>query len=335
MASVRSIAEHLNISSATVSRVLNSRPGIAAETRQRVLHAAAQLGRDRSVGLKSSRYIGFIHPLGQFVGNMGAYHAALLGSIASSLGQQQYDLALIDPFRDKRPDETYTQFFFRKELQGVIVQVRPQNAAMVRAIAEEAFPMVVVASRYEDPNINWVAVDSRSGYEQAVEYLHDLGHRRIALVDREMRDFDHDERAAGYLAACQRLGLEADENLHWIALETRNGGASAIRRIMSMTNRPTAVVFTAGEATRGALRACAELGVKVPDQLSIIGIDDTIERHMTYPSYTAVCQSVEALGAEAVSMLGQLLSGTAQPPLHVMLPTIFEVHGSTGPAPTE
>lgn len=334
MATVRSIADHLNISTATVSRVLNSRPGISPETRQRVLDAVKQLGHERAVGLKACRYVGFIHPLGQFAGNLGEYHAAVLGGLGKALGQQQFDLAVIDPFRDKRPDESYTQFFLRKDLRGVVVQVRPHNAHMVQAIADEGFPMIVIASRYEQPNVNWVVVDSGKGYEKVAQHLFDLGHRRIVLATREAPDFDHDERVRGFQEGCRRLGIELDPQLFWITVEDATGGVSVIRRLASMPNRPTAVVFTAPAPTRGALRTCAELGISVPRDLSIVGFDDTRQRLETYPSYTAVCQNAEALGIEAGSLLTRILDGTIDQPVRVVLPAVFEVHQSTGPAPS-
>lgn len=334
MATVKQIADHLRVSSATVSRVLNSRPGIAPSTRRRVLSAANKLGRERNVGLKASRYIGFVHPLGQFIGNIGEYHAALLGGMGQALGQQQYDLALIDPYRDKRPDETYTQFFMRKDLLGVIIQVRPRNVPMVEAIAQEGFPMLVVASRHEHPKVNWLVVDSASQYVAAVEHLYHLGHRRIALAVRDPRDYDHDERVRGFMEGCRRFKLPVDPALCWTVTGDVSSGASVIRRMSSLPDRPTAVVFTNGAPTRGALRACAELGWSVPGDLSIVGFDDSTRRYEAAPTYTSVCQDAEALGLEAASLMGRILDGTIAQPVHAVLPGLFEVHQSTGaPSP--
>lgn len=332
MATVKEIADHLQISSATVSRVLNSRPGIAPTTRQRVLDAATELGFGRGgVGLKSSRYIGFVHPLGQFAGNIGEYHAALLGGMGLALGQQQFDLALIDPYRDKRHDETYSQFFMRKDLQGVILQVRPHNLPVAEAVAREGFPMLLIASALEHPKANYVVVDSASGYEQAVEHLHHLGHRRIALVERDVMDYDHTQRTAGFDRACQRLRLPLEPQLRFQCSADTRAGSSIVRRIMTMPDRPTAVVFVNSGPTRGALRACADMGLSVPGDLSIVGFDDGERRFETVPAYTSVCQDAEALGGEAASLIGKLLSGTADTPVRRTLPSIFEVHASTGP----
>jgi DNA-binding LacI/PurR family transcriptional regulator len=333
MASVREIAEHLSVSPATVSRVLNSRPGIGDATRKRVLEAASQMGLGRHTGLKTTRYVGYVHPLGHFVGHMGDYHASLIGGIVACLGQDQYDLALIDPYRDKRPDETYAQFFMRKDLRGVIVQVRAENAHVVEKIAEERFPMVTVASTCDSPKVNWVVCDSGRETQRAVEYLGGLGHRRIALAIRLELDHDHLARREGYRAAMRGMFGEADPALEFGVFSEMSAGASLIRRFFSLAQPPTAVVFTNSDPTLGALAACREMGLDVPGRLSVIGFDDSAKRYQCVPPFTAICQDAQRLGHEAASSLVKLMEGDLTPPIRVTLPAAFEVHATTGPPP--
>ena len=335
MASVREIAEHVNLSPATVSRVLNSRPGISDDTRRRVLAAASQMGVARHTGLKTTRYIGFVHPLGHFVGNMGDYHASMIGGVVACLGQDQYDLALIDPYRDKRADETYAQFFMRKDLRGVIVQVRDENAHVVDRIAEEGFPMVTVASESDSPKVNWVVCDSGREVTRAVHYLARLGHRRIALGIRPESDFDHVSRRAGYRAAHRELGWSLDPALEYDVLAESEAGASLVRQLVSETHRPTAILFTDPAPTVGALVACRQVGLDVPGELSIIGLDDSRTRYQCSPPYTAICQDAQRLGHEAASALVKLIEGDLTGPVQLRLPAVFEVHATTGPAPAQ
>lgn len=333
MASVREIADHLNVSPATVSRVLNSRPGIGEKTRQRVIEAATQMGFGRHVGLKTTRYIGFVHPLGHFIGNMGDYHASLLGGVVACLGQDQYDLALIDPYRDKRSDETYAQFFMRKDLRGVIMQVRPENAHVVDRIAEEGFPMVTVASESESPKVNWVVCDSGPEFTKAVHYLARLGHRRIALAIRPELDYDHLARREGYRQAHRELGWELDPSLEFQVYAQPPSGASLIRQLVTMTDPPTAVLFADPGPTVGALAACNQLGIRCPEDLSIIGFDDGQHRYDRSVPYTAISQDAQRLGHEAASTLVKLIEGDLEGPVQVKLPVMFEVHQTSGPAP--
>lgn len=333
MASVREIAEHVNVSPATVSRVLNSRPGIGDATRKRVLEAATQMGMSRHVGLRTTRYIGFVHPLGHFVGDMGDYHSALVGGIAAALADRQYDLALIDPFRDKRSDETFTQFFLRKDLRGVLLQVGLDQLGIAEDVAEEGFPTVAVAARSEHPDLNWVATDSGQGFERAVEYLHRLGHRRIAIATPARVVFDHQARLEGYRAAHRRLDLPLDPALEFRTTDHHRAGGTVVREMLSLTDRPTAVMFTSPAAAAWAVRACDDLGLSVPADLSIVGMDDSRRRFETRPVLTAVVQDAQRLGREAAACLTQLLDGPTEQRVRIDLPTVFEVNETTGPAP--
>jgi len=333
MASVRDIAEQVNVSPATVSRVLNSRPGIGEATRRRVIEAATSMGMSRHVGLRTTRYVGFVHPLGHFVGELGDYHAALVGGISAALADRQYDLALIDPFRDKRADETYAQFFMRKDLRGVLLQVGLDQLSIAEAVADEGFPTIAVAARSDHPSLHWVATDSGRGFDRAVEYLHRLGHRRIAIATPANVVFDHQARLDGYLAAHHRLGLPVDPSLQFRTTDHHRCGGTVVRELMTLPDRPTAVMFTSPAAARWAIRACDELDLSVPGDLSIVGMDDTNQRFETRPVLTCVCQDAQQLGREAAARMMQLLEGKPDDTIRLEMPTVFEVHASTGPPP--
>jgi len=334
MASVREIAEHVNVSPATVSRVLNSRPGIGEATRKRVIEAATSMGMTRHVGLRTTRYVGFVHPLGHFVGDLGDYHAALVGGIVAALADRQYDLALIDPFRDKRADETYTQFFMRKDLRGVLLQVGLDQLGIAEAVAEEGFPVIAVAARSEHQNLHWVATDSGRGFDRAVEYLHRLGHRRIAIATPARVVFDHQARLDGYRAAHRRLDMTLDPALQFHTTDHNRCGGTVVRELMSLPDRPTAVMFTSPRAAQWAIRACDDLGLSVPDDLSIVGMDDTRQRFETRPVLTAVCQDAQQLGREAASQMMRLLEAKPDQTIRLEMPTVFEVNESAGPPRT-
>ncbi|MEM7809447.1 MAG: LacI family DNA-binding transcriptional regulator [Planctomycetota bacterium] len=332
MATVKQIAEHLDVSSATVSRVLNNRPGIGSATRQRVLEAARSMGFERDNGLHESRYIGFVHPLGHFNGDMGGYHSALIGGIGSVMSQHQFDLALIDPYRDKRPAESFGEFFLRKGLRGAIVQVRPENDRVVKAMADERLPIVLVASHLDHPDLSTATVDSAAGYEQAVEHLVHLGHRDLGLVGRTAGDWDHRERVLGFERAIAKHGLAERRDWRWTCDSEFRSGQSIIRRIATLPDRPTALLFTDGKPAIGAVSACKAVGIDVPGELSIVGFDDSVRRFDTSPAITCVCQNALRLGEEAATLLLRKLAGEIDSPQHVQLPATFEVCETTGPA---
>ncbi|MEX2606627.1 MAG: LacI family DNA-binding transcriptional regulator [Kiritimatiellia bacterium] len=336
MATVRSIAKKLNISGTTVSRALNNRSGISPEMREKVLKAVQEEGYDRRVGLRTSRFIGFVYPAHSFRGNFGVYHSALFGGIFESLTPHNYDFALVNLVNDKKSNESYRQFFERKELRGIIMQAHPEDMPIVEAIAEEEFPMVLVASHPTGirSHVNWVVCDSKQPTKQAVEYLLGMGHRRIAFVTGKWQASDLEDRYNGYVDALSEAGIEPDPSLIFKVGPGVMNGVSVIRRLMGFPKPPTAVICTTQYVTMGAIRACSEMGVRVPDDLSIIGFDDADNRFLATPVYSSICQEASQLGFEAGHSLVKLIDGSVKAPIQISQTAVFEVHETTAPPPS-
>jgi DNA-binding LacI/PurR family transcriptional regulator len=218
----------------------------------------------------------------------------------------------------------------RKDLQGVLVQVNPENRHICEAIAAEGFPMVALAATFEGGKVNWAVCDTRAEMRSAVEHLAALGHRRIALAVRSTLDHDHQARLAAFEEAVADLGLDRDPQLVLRLEPTIDAGMSAVRQLMACAAPPTAIVFTNSQTTVGALRACHELGLRVPEDLSLVGFDDARVRFSTHPPFTAVCQDSTALGREAALWLARCVDGDVAGLLRLRLQGTFEVHGTTG-----
>ncbi|MCC5845497.1 MAG: LacI family DNA-binding transcriptional regulator [Verrucomicrobia bacterium] len=336
MATVRSIAKKLNISGTTVSRALNNRSGISQKTRELILKTAQEEGYDRRVGLRASRYVGFVYPAHSFRGDIGMYHSALFGGIFESLTPHKFDFALVNLLNDKKPNETYRQFFERKELKGVILQAHPEDLTIVRAIAKEKFPMVLVASHLEkeQTQVNWVACDSKRPTKQAVKYLLGLGHRRIAFITGKWHDSDLDDRYEGYIEAMGEAGIEPDPGLFFRTGPSVMDGVTVMRQLMGLPEPITAVICTTQYVTMGAIRACREKGIRVPEDLSIIGFDDKDMRFLSNPIYSSVCQDATQLGFEAGQALMRLIEDETQAPIQITHTAVFEVHDTTAPPPS-
>ena len=244
---------------------------------------------------------------------------------------------LVSLARDKTAQETYTQFFARKGLRGVILRSFEESREVCAAIAREGFPAVVAADRFKEPEVNYICCDSRDDSRRAVQHLIDLGHRRIALGMHAIRDTDHLDRKAGYEQAMLENGLAIDPSYEIEILGSMEGGAGLITRLMSLPVPPTAVFLTDPLATVGALRRCLELGIRVPADLSIVGFDDSDIRRHTYPMFSAVCQDAEMLGFESARWLCRVLTDPDNEPgrsFRITRQTRLEINQSTG-RPTE
>ncbi len=335
MASVRKIAQRVGVSPATVSRVLNNSANVDPATRDRVLAAANKSGYAPSIGRRLTTVVGLVYPGEPVKADYGAFESALLSGILRGLNDQKFDLQIVSVRRDKAPDETYTQFFLRKGLRGAILRTFEDLHRDCVAIAEEGFPSVVVADRFENPAVNFVCCDSRPDSARAVSHLLDLGHRRIALVIHRVPDTDHFDRRAGYEAALRERGIEPTPELCIEVVGSMEGGEAAINRLLSLPNPPTAVFFTDPLATVGGLRQCQVLGVKVPRELSIVGFDDSDIRSHTFPAFTAVCQDAGMIGFEAARWLSRMLGGQAERTLRMVRPTMLEINKTTAAPPKD
>ncbi|MCC6426541.1 MAG: LacI family DNA-binding transcriptional regulator [Phycisphaerales bacterium] len=331
MTSVRKIAKKAGVSVATVSRALNNHASVGAETRERVLAVASSVGYSPPASRRITTAIGLAYPAEPVRPDYGAFESALLTGILRGLNELRYDLKIVAMQRDKLPNESYTQFFARKGIRGVILRSFSGTRPICEAIAEEGFPSIVVADRFDNPRVNYVCTDSKDDSRRALQHLISLGHSRIALAVHRIPDTDHEDRRRAYIEALSDNGVEPDPNLMFEIYASTEGGAAVVTQIASLSAPPTAIFFTDPLASVGAMRRCQELGIRVPQDLSIIGFDDSDIRHHVFPSMTAVCQDANMLGYESARWLTAMLAGQAHAQLRKVYPTMFEINKTTTP----
>ena len=328
MSSVRQIANELGISVATVSRAINQRSGVSEETRRRVLEAAERFRYLPSTGSKPTNVIGLVYPEDPVKSDLGDFEAALLSGILRGVYEKKHDLTFISAARDKHVDESYTQFFHRKGVRAILMRSLG-DTSLVERISSENFPILLVADRSDDPHVNYIDSISYDTSKKAIEHLIGLGHRRIGLAIHSMLDTDHLDRQAGYHDALKSAGIAIDESLTVRAEANTAGGEIMLTALLSLPEPPTAIFFTNPMSTIGALHKCLRLGIKVPRDLSIVGFDDSVTRHQTFPRYTAVCQDAVALGVEAARWITSAAHNEQAEIYREVRPTTFEVLETT------
>lgn len=327
MASVRDIASDAGVSISTVSRVLNNDSSVHPDTRDRVLAVANKKGYTPSVGRRITTNIGLAYTQEMTLSH--PYDATVVEGIVHGLDERRFDLVLLNLNRDKRSNETYTQFFIRKGIRGVILRTMKESRSVCEAIAEEGFPHVVVSERFDSPKVNCIDYDSKPDSTRAVEYLIRQGHRRIGFGVHNVVDLDHVDRYNGYLDALAANDIAADNDLIFRQPFTLSGGATIMNMAMNMADPPTAFFFADPLLAVGAVKRAHEMGIRIPEDLSIIGFDDTDIRHSVYPTMTAVCQEASVLGLEAALWLTRILTDGKAQRLSKAIPTFFEVNEST------
>ena len=334
MSSIRQVALLANVSPATASRALNQSGPVSKAARSRVLSAAQKVGY-RGVGPRVGQVsrIGVAYPHLPVLAEFGGFDAALLSGIARGAAEERCDLALIDIAATKQRDESYTHYFQHHGVQGVVVRADGDTRHVCEAIAEEGFPSIVVADRFDNPAVNFVSYDSEEDSRRAVQHLISLGHRRIGLCVHMVRDSDHDDRRRAYENTLAAHGIEVDPELIVEVIADAEGGESAFNRLLGLPRPPTAIFFTDPLATVGGIRRALETGVRVPEELSIVGFDDGDLRKITHPMFTAVCQDAIRMGRLAGKWIASRIHERTAQPMRLQSNAYFEINRTTGVVP--
>ena len=261
------------------------------------------------------------------------FDIALLRGMSVKMQEHDYNLMIVDARRSKRSDETYTHFFHRKGIRGAILRTMSQSRETCEAIMEEGFPAVVVAERFESPIVNYVDSNSRKASFEGVSHLLEFGHRRIAFCMNDLEDNDHTDRLQAFMQAHEERGLKVDTNLIIRTPASRENGSKLLRRLMALVDRPTAVFVADPPLAMGAFAEATKLGVSVPEELSILGMDDAEERFDTAPNMAAVCQDTKQIGITATEALIELIRDADAVPIQHDLDAWLELHPSIGPPP--
>jgi DNA-binding LacI/PurR family transcriptional regulator len=337
MATIRNVARKAGVSIATVSRVVNGSTAVAPELRDRVLEAVNLCGYSPTVGRRSAASIALVYTGPFSIGS--PYDAACLDGIVSAMLESAFDLKIVHLRRDMNAEETYSQFFFRKGIRGAILRSTAADREVARAVADEGFPAVVLGDHFDDSRLSFAYNQSRTASGEAIEHLISLGHRRIAIATNDTDDGDHLDRLEAYRQTLEATGIY-DQSMEFRVPAHRLDGAQLLRKMMSLNSPPTAVFITDPLTAAGAINEAHKLGLRIPDELSILGFDDSESRQMVFPIMTAVCQDSRELGRAAFDLLldycgPQHATRETASPRSVLGKAWLEINHTTGRAPRQ
>ncbi len=331
MPSVRDIAKSAGVSVGTVSRVLNNKPHVSASARAKVMQAANRTRPTKPVGSHAgTTSIALVY--GGRSSLNSSFDAAVLHGIAEGLSATDHDLMIVNATRGHGPGESLGQMLMRRGVVGALLRTTAESHGICRELADEGFPAVALADHLEHPGIGSVTVDTTPAMQRAFEHLVHVGHRKIAIALNVVDDHDHAHRLSVYRRFIADHRLDFDDR--WIIRSPahHDGGGAALRQIMAQPDRPTAVFATDPALGSGICVEALRMGIKLPNELSLIGFDDTGERFGTFPRMSSVCQDAVVLGLEGTQ---QLLARVDRrdAPARLALPSWFEPLDSTAPPP--
>jgi DNA-binding LacI/PurR family transcriptional regulator len=319
------VAARVGVSTASVSLVLRGAPGPSAETRRRVLEAAAEMGyrADRTASLLARRRR---HLLGVMLDIRSPFHAELVQEIQAEADRVGYEVVLSTLTRHRDEDRAIeTLLDFRCEAVLLIGPDAPDER--LAALAAQ-LPVVALGRRVATGDVDVVRPADHIGVAEALDHLIGLGHRHIAFVDGG-RGVVSAARRRGYREGMRRAGL-ADEIRIIPGDHTEEGGIRAGRLIAAAGDRPTAVVASNDRCAVGVMDAFVRAGIEIPGQISIVGYDDSTLAHLVHIDLTTVNQNAAAQARDAVSLAVQRLDGGRKQRMEIVLSPTLVVRGSTG-----
>lgn len=327
------VARKVGVSEATVSRVLNGKPGVSDQTREAVLTALDVLGYERPTKLRGerARLVGLVLP--ELANPIFPAFAEVVGG---ALAQQGYTPVLCTQTAGGVSEADYVELLLGQQVSGIVFA--GGNYAQRDAVHEHytrltdrRLPVVLINASIDELPFPRVSCDDEVAVEQALGHLVALGHTRIGLV---LGPADHvpSERklhAARQVAA--RLGVDLpDAHVVRSAYSLESGQAAATRLLREDV---TGIVCASDPLALGAIRAVRKAGLRVPDDVSVVGYDDSALMNCTEPPLTTVRQPIEPMGRAAIDLLVSQISGGVVAQDELLFEPELVVRGSTAPAP--
>lgn len=332
VASIEDVARRAGVSIATVSRALRGLPDVATSTRDRVLNAASELNYVASpfaARLASGRTttIGLVVP---FVNRW--FFGEVIATVETALRHAGYDLLLYNLGDEDGRARFFEVMPMRKRVDGVLVASLVLDDAEFAALTELKYPVGLLGLERE--GFLSARIDDVAAARTAVDHLIGLGRRRIALIggdtDDPMAFTPPLHRRDGYRDALREAGLPADPELERLGYFTVEGGRLAARDLLALPDRPTAIFAESDEMACGALREIRDAGLRVPEDVAVIGFDDQPLAELLDLSTIRQPVADQALDV-TTRLLAQIAEDSGDGPAApaVVLPTELIVRGST------
>ncbi len=305
---IHDVAHAAGVSVSTVSRVLNDKDDIAQETYERVKSVIAEMGYASSLAARSMRSHR-THVIGLIMPDAGEpFPIEVMKGVNSAIGELEYDL-LIYTCGDMRKhfaadrEKKFVSLLNNGITDGVIV-ITPETTYF-----NTRGPVVAVDPHYEINEYPSVISTNREGSMAAMKYLLGLGHRRIGFISGRFDLQSAFQRLKGYKDSLAQAGIPVDPNLIVQGDFTAELGRECARQLLSLPDPPTAIFAANDQSALGVYQAASEAGLRIPDDLSIVGFDDIPDAAQASPGLTTVHQPIQEMGRIAIQMLLKLIDG--------------------------
>jgi LacI family transcriptional regulator len=314
---IEHIASLAGVSRSTVSRVLNSHPGVRSSVRQRVLqvihdHNYTPQTAARSLANAHSDSIGVLIPRSAAVSLADPFIATMIQELFESSAQQGY-FAMVAMLTADRETGFYDRILRGRHFDGVIMFSSDIDDPILPLLIKDASPLVLIGRHPYFENVASVDVENREGAHAAVTHLIQMGHRRIGLINGQLQMEAAQARRDGYKQALLEEGIGIDSELMVEGFYSQTAAYHAMQTLLDLSQRPTAVFAASDTMGVGALNAIRDRGLRIPDDIAVIGYDDLAFAAHSSPPLSSVRQPVQQMSAQAVQLLIEQIRGDSSP----------------------
>lgn len=336
MVTIKDVAERAKVSTATVSRVINSPQVVSEKRREAVLEAIKALNYHpndiaRSLLKNETKLIGVIVP-----DITNVFSTDVIAGISAGLQQNGYAMSLAISHNDSEKEIKLVDMMLEKRVSGIIMlgprrmSHSAENEEFLNSAAR-SLPIVIIDFT-TNSNMYCIRMDEAAGIHDAVKYLYDLGHRRIGFVNGPKNLISYHYKDLGYRQAMQELDLgDIADDLSVEVSDDYAGGAKGANILLCSEQVPTAIVSGGDKMAMGIYYALHSMGKKVPEDISIIGFSGSTASGYTYPPMTTVDQKPFMMGEMAAETMMAILSGKSDVDRNVIIKPGLLIRESCGP----
>lgn len=315
------VAREAGVSMATVSRVVNNNPNVKPQTRKKVFEAIERLGYRpnavaRGLASKKTTTVGVVIP---DISN--ALFAEVARGIEDIANMYHYNIILCNADKKKEKEIRVINTLLEKQVDGLLFMGGAVTEEHIQAFRTSAVPIVLCATADEQQQYPSVNIDHEGAALDAVNELIAAGHRDIAMIACPLEDpYNGYARFQGYRRALEAAGIPFREELVRIGNFRYDSGMETMEYFLGLPKRPTAVFSATDEMAIGAIHKIQDHGLKVPDDISVISVDNTRIASMVRPQLSSVAPPMYDIGAVSMRLLTKLMKNESVDQSNVILP---------------
>jgi len=306
---IKSIASKADVSPATVSRVLGEYPGVRENTRNRVLKVIEDLNYEVNDIARNLRQCK-TNSIGVVVSNvLSPFYSIIAKSVEDIASKAGYSVILCNGDENPGKELKYLRVLTSKRVDGIILVPTGYNADYVQWLIDSGNKIILLDRLIKGVSCDAVMVDNERGAYQAIKYVIMQGYRRIALIDGYPDRTTGKERMKGYLLALHEANIPKDDTIIKFGDFKKESGIKLTKSLLGLMNKPE-IIFTANmDMTLGAVIAIKGMGLKIPEDIGIIGFDDSDWAPILEAPLTVVSQPTYSLGSTAAELLLKKIKG--------------------------